>query len=191
MIYSSEKAFRLYIHYIALKRHFTSSYDYLKYNGKVNVTQASYEKRNDKAFFFRLSKLNGCKSRVLAHLIQDPNSYIQDILNDEETYYSWKRRNNSLLRTIEIDLGKFSEETSELFKVYKGDHPKILKEYMAGNISPETLSCINKATKIFSYWDSKISDTIIYPDIIFKLKKYESFLNIDSKKVKNILTSRL
>ena len=43
-----------YILGLALKLHFSSDYDYFKYNGKTNATQQSFEKRKDR---FRFSKL--------------------------------------------------------------------------------------------------------------------------------------
>ena len=46
--------FEAYKHYLALKLHFSSDYDYFKYNGKTNATQQSFEKRKDR---FRFSKL--------------------------------------------------------------------------------------------------------------------------------------
>ena len=40
--------FEAYKHYLALKLHFSSDYDYFKYNGKTNATQQSFEKRKDR-----------------------------------------------------------------------------------------------------------------------------------------------
>ena len=43
--------------YTAIKNHFTvDSYDYFKYNGKVRVTEISFETRKDKYMFYKLSK---------------------------------------------------------------------------------------------------------------------------------------
>ena len=52
-LYSSKDAFEVYICYLAMKRHFTSSYDYFKYNGKVNARVDAFENRKDKFFFFK------------------------------------------------------------------------------------------------------------------------------------------
>ena len=48
--------FEAYKEYIALKLHFTSDYDYFKYNGKTNVTLHSFEERKDKYHFKRLRR---------------------------------------------------------------------------------------------------------------------------------------
>ena len=34
--------------YLAIKQHFTSNYDYKKYNGKVKATEESFLKRRDR-----------------------------------------------------------------------------------------------------------------------------------------------
>ena len=44
-IYEGFKAYKLYL---AVKNHFTTSYDYFKYNGKVNAKEDSFLKRRDK-----------------------------------------------------------------------------------------------------------------------------------------------
>jgi hypothetical protein len=50
--------FETYKLYQAVKLHFTSEkYDYFKFHGKTNSTVKSFENRNDKSFFIRLSKL--------------------------------------------------------------------------------------------------------------------------------------
>ena len=48
--------FEAYKEYIALKLHFTSDYDYFKYNGKTNVTLHRFEERKDKYHYKRLAK---------------------------------------------------------------------------------------------------------------------------------------
>ena len=48
--------FEAYQKYIALKLHFTSDYDYFKYNGKTNVTLNSFNERKDKFHFKKLVK---------------------------------------------------------------------------------------------------------------------------------------
>ena len=48
--------FECYSTYTALKLHFTSDYDYFKYNGKCNVTLSSFNKRKEKFFFKKLSR---------------------------------------------------------------------------------------------------------------------------------------
>ena len=48
--------FEAYEKYVALKLHFTSEYDYFRYNGKTSVTLKSFNERKDRFHFKRLSK---------------------------------------------------------------------------------------------------------------------------------------
>jgi len=49
--------FATYAMFHALKLHFTSdSYDYVKYNGKTNVSKQTFSTRKDKYTFYRLSR---------------------------------------------------------------------------------------------------------------------------------------
>ena len=61
--------FESYKTFLAVKSHFTTSYDYIKYNGKVNATQSSFEVRKDKYQYYKLSK-------------QKENALDLDTLND-------------------------------------------------------------------------------------------------------------
>ena len=48
--------FEVYKTYLAVKLHFTSaSYDYIKYEGKINAKLDTFTSRNDRYFFHKLS----------------------------------------------------------------------------------------------------------------------------------------
>jgi hypothetical protein len=59
--------------------------------------------------------------------------------------------------------------------------------YRQGEISPETLIILDSAVNLFSYWDSKISDSVVWPMTKRTLKKYSGFFKFDVKKFRNIL----
>ena len=54
---SREGAFDAYLLYLKIKLHFhTESYDFFKYNNKVDATLRTYMKRKDKFHFAKLSR---------------------------------------------------------------------------------------------------------------------------------------
>ena len=55
-MYELTEGFEAYKTYLALKRHFTSDYNYFKYNGKIRASEESFLRRNDRFFFRKLSK---------------------------------------------------------------------------------------------------------------------------------------
>jgi len=47
--------FDVYKTYLAIKNHFTTDYDYVKYGGKVTAKLETFTKRSDRYFFHKLS----------------------------------------------------------------------------------------------------------------------------------------
>ena len=63
-MYSTRDAFELYSYYMAIKKHFTSTYDFVKYGGKMRLTVDGFENRKDKFFFYKLSKRKDAKDFI-------------------------------------------------------------------------------------------------------------------------------
>jgi hypothetical protein len=40
-------------------------------------------------------------------------------------------------------------------------------------------------------WNEKIQDDVVYPEFMFKLKKYEPFVSFDTEKFKTILVDKI
>jgi len=68
-----------------------------------------------------------------------------------------------------------------------GDYPVLLTKALRKEVSPETLIILNSILGFLPMWESKIADTIRWPDYLLKLKKYAAFLVFDSVKYKLIL----
>jgi T4 gene Gp59 loader of gp41 DNA helicase len=111
--------------YMALKMHFTQeSYDYVKYHGKVRVTEDSYSNRRDKWYFEKLAKkydADEMETFLLANMKHGDVKWIGDYLDNEsrEIYNEHKKHNESLSYNFsnEIDLLlKDNEDIRNLFK---------------------------------------------------------------------------
>ena len=191
-LYSTRDAFELYVYYLALKRHFTSSYDFIKYNGKVNANINSFETRKDKFFFFKLSKDENAKEMIFANLLADPNMWIGDMLEEKakDVYFTWRKKIDSLSYVFRTELGEldFNDPKSDIMTT--GDHPRLLKLYMMKRVGEETLIILDDFMSIFRYWDQNISDTILYPDINRKCKNYRPFLDYDKAKMRKIVLDK-
>ena len=73
----------------------------------------------------------------------------------------------------------------QAFDCSKG-HPPVLKKFLIGNISPETLVIYSKIFPIRNKFDKQLLDPI-WESVSMKIKKYTPFLNIDVFKYKKIL----
>jgi hypothetical protein len=178
-------AFEAYKEYIALKNHFTKAdYDYIKYNGKTGIKHASFEKRKDKIFFEKLSKIENYHEFLIANLSNNPKLWIRDLAYSESaqlTYQNWKKRNQSLTYNFKTDFKKILEEPGGQ------QHPAALRLYLGNQISLESLCIFIKMTKAIIYWDSKLEYDPIWEDIRLRVVKYTPFIKFDYEKVKQTM----
>lgn len=189
--------FDAYKQYLALKNHFSKEkYDYHKYAGKSRASVATFNKRKDKYWFEKLSRQKSdeeIKNFFIANFVaaDDPNSlWIGSVIRSGDTYYQeWNKRQQSLQYI-------FTQESEELFSEHKVDdvfdcskgHPIILRKFLSGKISMETLVIYDRIFLFGNNFDKKLLDPI-WESVSMKLKKYSPFLNIDIFKYRKILKS--
>lgn len=188
--YANDDSFKVYIDYLALKKHFTSdNYDYHKYNGKVKASFDKFTTRNDAFFFHKLSKKPNWNKILLSNLIKNQSAWIRDIIEEtgESIFAAWESRIDSLTYTFKEDLKKLNTDYALNFLVTKGQHPNILTLYLQNKISLETFTIITHVAKVHDYWEKEIIDKVIAKDIIRLSRKYYPFLELDQKKFSEIV----
>jgi len=187
--------FETYQHYLSLKNHFTNpKYDFFKYGAKTRASVTSFNKRKDKYWFEKTSRKYSDKE-VVDFLVSNftatdnpQNLWIGEIINSGERNYSeWMRRQQSLTYLFKEQSNElFSEnELGSVFDCSKG-HPIVLKRFLSGNISLETLVIYYKIFLFGNKFDKKLDDPV-WESVSLKLKKYSPFLNIDMFHYKKIL----
>jgi hypothetical protein len=192
--YATEDAFRSYIEYLALKRHFTTkSYDYHKYNGKVKASFDAFQTRRDVFFFYKLSKNPDRHELVLSNMIKNPNIWVGEILEEtaEEVYKSWKKRIDGLTYHFQQDLKQLDEDYKANFVVSNGQHPKLLSLFLQQKVSLETFTILTNLSNVFDYWNEKVVDKIVAGDKILLSRKYFPFLELDCKKFSAIIKNHI
>ena len=188
--------FESYKLYQALKLHFEGSYDAVKYNYKTNVTPKSFLNRKDKYFFAKLAKkYNGSLKEFYVSQFINEQRYVGDMMDSEaESYYAtYKKIKESIHRVFSIDINILSEQKVEfnnLFESIEGQQPLIIQYWMQEDISLETVVILNSILGFIQREDSKISDTIIWPDNKRKIEKYTPFVSFDINKCKTMLMSK-
>jgi hypothetical protein len=191
--------FDAYKQYLALKNHFSKdNYDYHKYAGKSRASVESFNKRKDKYWFEKLSRQKSdeeIKNFYIANFVEadDPNSlWIGNVIRAGDIYYKeWVKRQQSLqyLFTQETESFFSEHKLEEAFDCSRG-HPPVLKKFLIGNISPETLVIYDRIFLIRNNLDKKLLDPI-WESVSLKIKKYTPFLNIDVLKYKRILQEKI
>jgi hypothetical protein len=184
----------------AMKLHFTSdSYDYVKYNGKTNVTKTTFSTRKDKYSFYRLSRkfgLTELKDYYIANFLVDDVQWIGDILGpeSEENYKKWQKRIQSLTYTFENDIIRLLDRVdnpNELLMVRKNEFPLLMQCATQGDIAIETLIILDDLMNFFPMWEKEIYDDIVWPNFKIKCMKYKPFLHYDKNKFKQILKEKI
>lgn len=187
--------FETYKTYLSIKSHFTNrKYDFFKYGGKSRASVESFNKRRDKYFFEKTSRKMS-DEEIIEYFVSNfvasdnpSNVWIGEIINSgERNYTDWKRRQQSMSYL-------FKEESEKLFENEKLDdifdcsktHPVLLKKFLGGSISPETMVIYDKIFRYSSDFDKKILDPV-WETVSLKIKKYTPFLNIDVFQFKKIL----
>jgi len=181
--------------YLSLKNHFTKDhYDFHKYGGKTRATKQAFYKRKDRFWFEKFSRQKNDKEVVeffVSNFVSttDPSTmWIGEMIKDGEGRYTeWKKRVQSLSYIFkeEVDNLFDGNKVDEVFDCSKG-HPPILKSYLGGNTSLETMVICDKIFEYGKDFDQKLNDPV-WETVSRKIKKYESFLNINVPRYKKIL----
>lgn len=177
-------AYQAYIKYLAIKRHFTSDYDYFKYCGKVSATQKSFELRHDKYMFEKLSKISNIEDHLVANLSEKPDLWVGDLFDEksEKRTKKYLRIKQSLTYNFTRDILTLNDDFVSSLQVNDSDFPHIITLYLEGNIDITTLIIINKCFDVINRWDKKISDQFVYPLLVNKIKNLSPFYSIDRDK---------
>ncbi len=188
-------AYDVFLNYLAFKNHFSKeSYDYYKYNKKTKASLQSFYKRRDRFFFEKLSRQKSEKEIeefFLANFVSndDPATlWIGEIIkNGEKNYLEWQKRNQSLTYIFKQESKELFEEADlpTVFNCSQG-HPLLLKKLLSNKISLEVIIIYERIFSFISNFDKKLNDPI-WKTVSFRLKKYNSFLNVDVSKYKKIL----
>jgi hypothetical protein len=187
--------YQVYCEYLALKSHFSNpKYDYFKYNKKVRASVTSFNRRTDKYWFEKTSRKYKDEEIVnflVANFVESTSVnqiWIGEIINSgERTYADWMRRQQSLTYL-------FKEQSNELFSEIKLEdvlncskgHPPVLKRFLSGQLSLETLTIYEKIFRFSNKFDQKLLDPV-WETVSLKIRKYMPFINIDVFSYKKIL----
>ncbi len=186
--------FEVYKMYLALKLHFTSkSYDYFQYRGAVKASQTSFDNRKDKYFFVKLSrkfKEHELRDFFVSNLIVDGGQWVGQITREGGQHYAaYVKRTESLSYMFREDvatLHEMEEDFDDLFRI-KSVHPPLLKAYLGGRITLETLTIFHKLLGFAGHFDKIIKEEVVWKPLQNKVVKYAPFINIDGVKYRSII----
>ena len=190
----------VYKTYLAFKNHFTKkSYNYFKYSGKSRASVQAYNKRKDRYFFERMSRKktdDEIKEYFLANFVEcdDPDRlWIGEIISSgEDNLKSWMKRSQTMgyMFKTEVEVFVNKENFQQLFSIKGQSHPEVLKKYLQGALSIETMVILDIILGYVRNFDKKLEDPV-WTTVSLKIKKYKPFLNINVDKYKSILKEQV
>jgi len=187
--------FEVYKSYLSLRNHFTKEkYDYHKFCGKSKCSIKSFYSRRDRFWFEKISRQKTDKeieeffvSNFIT--ITDPsNLWIGELIKDgDERYTQWKKRTQSLSYIFKEECERLFSETQidDVFKSKQG-HPIILKKFLSGEVSIETLVLLDKILEFRKKFDINLKDPV-WETVSMKIKKYSPFIHSDIFHFRKIL----
>jgi hypothetical protein len=178
--------------YLAVKNHFTKEkFDFFKSNGKARASTDAFNKRKDKYFFEKLAHYRNdveVTKYFLAYFLED-KSWVGDMVHDKgEIYDNYMSKMYDLENTFREESSVLfeSENLQKVFECKTGQHPPVLKKFLNGKISIETMVIYDKILMFCKDYDKTLLDPV-WETVSLKIRKYKPFLNIDVFKYKTIL----
>lgn len=191
-------AFRTFQLYVSIKKHFSSlSYDVVKNNGKVSVTENILLKRRDRGLFEVLGRMCDTPSDVSSFLVANiayGNDY--PFANFDESWKKheeWQTVRQSLYKIFEDDLkiifdylnkNKLTFEHS--YAIIKPNIPILFKLLLSKQIHIESVVILNYFEEFLDSW-MKAKHLALWKKDFLKIKKLSAFMKVNVNKFEKIL----
>ena len=177
----------VYLMYCAMKAHFgKGDYDFVTYKGKTRIKRDTFYKRKDRSFFVKLSRKYKTEQEIqnyfVSNFIKDKKGYIANF--NDENYESWKLKRQGFFDLFEVEMKPLVEAFEDLFTVTNGQHPKLMREFLGGRVSLETVIVLDELVNFGPDWNKQLEDDIIWIDLDNLMNNYERFLTIDQEQYK-------
>ena len=184
------QAVDVYLMYCALKAHFgKGDYDFVKYGGKSSATKESFWKRTDRLFFVKTQrkykKKEVIQDYLVSNFIQNTKGWLGDF--NDDNYLNWKKRTQSMSYNFKEELEKIGKVN--LLGIKRGQHPRLLKEYLGKRVSIETLVILDDISNFTKMWNKKLENDVVWPKVKKLMSDYKKFLTYDKKKCTIILNN--
>lgn len=186
--------------YLGVKLHFTTdTYDYIKYEGKVNCKLDTFTKRNDRYFFHKLSKQYG-QNEILdffvANFANDSKGWIGNLLQKDgkDVYLDFRKRKEAFAYHFRGDLVRISNDFSsnslsfdDGFVCNNGQHPRLLRLLIQKKASQQTFIVLDHFLSFSKNWNKKINEKVVWPKISSTITRLKPFIRFNETECKMIM----
>lgn len=190
--------FKAYRYYLAIKLHFTTDkFNVFENRGNVRGTREAFNARNDRYIFEKLAnKMPDDRDIIqffVANFAYGKDTAIYEGKEADDNYLLWTKRKQSISKTFIDDLAKILTyvETNKLspnsiFDFVNDEYPVILKLFIGGQITIESVRIIDDIYPILDTWMNNPSIRYIWQGEFLRIKKLTGFVKYDRIKLEKV-----
>lgn len=174
----TKDGYEVYIMYLALQRHFSTTYDYFQYNGKVKASTDSYSNRSDIFSFEKVTKIIKKEDRedfFVAHFLDNPKEWIRNMSKQKLDEYKATYKNFPTKFKEDLEFIKLNGPYNML-EATKDKIPEIHKYCINNTLSLETICILDDIFPYIERHDHIVQVPFVWPDYINKVSNYKPFV---------------
>lgn len=194
--------FKAYKYYMAVKLHFTKdNFDVFQNRGNVKGTREAFNARRDKYMFDKLARKYPVDKDLIQYYVAN-FAYGNDMAavyaheEAEGNLLEWNRRKQSITKiftddchTIVMDAYKNKLKEDAIFNLTNKNYSSILKLFLGGQISIETVRIIDDYIPIIANWKQNASMLLLWETEIRRIEKLNGFVKYDKTKIDKIYSN--
>ena len=190
--------FKAYRYYLAIKLHFTTDkFNVFDNRGNVKGTREAFNARNDRYIFEKLANKYSQDQELIQYFVSNfaygAANAIYSGKEADDNYFEWTKRKQSISKVFVDDLATIITEIEtkklpydNVFNFHDSEYPVLLKLFIGGKISIETLTIINAIEPVIESWKNHSAIKYIWEDELRRIIKLTGFVKYDKIKIQKV-----
>mgnify|MGYP003337381916 FL=1 len=187
---------------MAIKLHFTNDeFNVFENRGRVKGTRDTFNARNDRFIFEKLANKYPTDKDIIqffvANFAYKSDTAIYEGKEAEDNLVLWTKRKQSITQVFIDDLASIithietNNDKTPIFFFDRGEYPLLLKMYLGGKITIETLKIIDDCHPFVETWANHPIAKFMHGDDFLRIKKLTGFVKYDKIKLHYIFRAFL
>jgi hypothetical protein len=107
----------------------------------------------------------------------------------EDNMLKYQKSIQSLGHNLQADCKKLAEQYNldQCLQHQVGNYPIIVQKQLEGQVSFETVIVLQSLTNFLDHANKRITETLLWPDLYRRYKKYSTFVLFDKERIKQIV----
>lgn len=190
---ADQSPYRVYCRYCAIKAHlYTSSYNILAYNKKINVGIDAFERRKDRSVFYAIA--NAVDWKELDHWLVANLAYrncpsagtlVEDLKLSRKIFDRWKKNISHLKENYVDDLAMIAKEAGydwkNVTRMSENEYPLPFRMLCAQKIALESWCLLDSLLGLSGKYNERWTDGL-HLSLTSKGHKYRMLLDVSERK---------